>query len=85
MDLTNVYKTGGGFSKLHNALNNVANTTQPQYVFSLDSASIDTRYTPGYLTRPSSLSGYFDKFLKNYAARGVSGLAIPSGTWCIRT
>ena len=78
VDLTNVYKTGGGFSKLHNALNNVANTTQPQYVFSLDSASIDTRYTPGYLTRPSSLSGYFDKFLKNYAARGVSGLAVDS-------
>ncbi|HIW72922.1 MAG TPA: hypothetical protein H9684_01225 [Firmicutes bacterium] len=76
VDLTNVYKTGSGFSTLGDALNNVSNTTQPQYTFALDSASVDSRYKAGYLTRPTSLSGFFDTFLKNYAKRGVSGLAV---------
>lgn len=76
VDMTNVYKTGNGFSTLGDALNNVSNTTQPQYTFALDSASTDTRYQPGYLTRPTSLSGFYDKFLKNYAKRNISGLAV---------
>ncbi len=76
VDLTNVYKTGSGFSTWGDALNNVANTTQPMYTFSLDNASIDSRYKAGYLTRPSKLSEFFDTFLKNYSSRSVSGLAV---------
>jgi hypothetical protein len=65
----NVYRTGGGFRPLFDALKTVARTTQRQYQFSLANASTDSRYDPWFLVRPQKIDKFFNGFLKKFDNR----------------
>lgn len=82
-DLINVYRTGSGVSKYDDILQSVANTAQRQYLFSLDSAVIDTRYNPWNLLKPASVQKFHQRLAQNMVKAGYENLALDSiGQMC---
>lgn len=82
-DLLNVYELGNGVGKYQDVLLSAANTAQMQYQFNLDSGTVDSRYAPWYLLRPSALTEFFTKLTDNLGKRGYHNLALDAiGEMC---
>ncbi|MCQ2770985.1 MAG: DUF5696 domain-containing protein, partial [Clostridia bacterium] len=75
VDLMNAYKTGNGVSSYSDVLKSVANTVLRQFVLKISDSTIDTRYGAWYLIRPSRLSTYYNKYLKNTQKVGYDTLS----------
>ena len=70
-----VYRTGGGFTPVFDALKTVSRLSQRQ--MPVNAAGFrDFRYAPWFLVRPQRMAHFFDEFLTNFNQLGIGHVSL---------